>query len=112
MTELRGSEWIYIGNLSCATTESQIHEIFSRVGKITKLIMGLNKFTLQPCGFCFIRYASNSQALDAVALCNNLNIDERAVSVQLDFGFRAGRRFGRGNKGNYKYTHKHNIVHV
>ena len=109
---MRGSDWIYVGNLSSATTESQIHEIFSRVGKIAKLIMGLNKSTLQPCGFCFIRYTSSREALDAVVLCNNLSIDERTILVQLDFGFRASRRFARADKGNYKYKHRYNIVHV
>ena len=99
--ELRGSPWVYVGNLSFDTTESQIQEIFSRVGKIDQRIMGLNKYTQKPCGFCFIKFDSHLEALDAVSLCNNIEIDEKMIKVELDFGFRTDRRFGRGNTGKY-----------
>ncbi len=97
--EKRNSDWVYVGNLSFDTTESQIDEIFSRVGKITNRVMGLNKYTLEPCGFCFIKYHAHYEALDAVALLHNMEVDERVITVKLDAGYRTNRRYGRGETG-------------
>ena len=52
---LRTSTTVYIGNLSFYTTEEQIYEVFSRTGEIKKIIMGLDKNTMTPCGFCFVQ---------------------------------------------------------
>lgn len=51
---LRTSSTVYIGNVSFYTTEEQIYELFSRAGEIKKIIMGLDKNTKTPCGFCFV----------------------------------------------------------
>lgn len=48
------STTLYIGNLSFFTTEVQIYELFSRVGTVTRVIMGLDRFKKTPCGFCFV----------------------------------------------------------
>ncbi|THG20374.1 hypothetical protein TEA_007486 [Camellia sinensis var. sinensis] len=48
------STTIYIGNMSFYTTEEQVYELFSRAGEIKKIIMGLDKNTKTPCGFCFV----------------------------------------------------------
>lgn len=36
------------------TTEEQIYELFSRVGEIKRIIMGLDRNLKTPCGFCFV----------------------------------------------------------
>lgn len=51
---LRTSTTIYVGNLSFFTTEEQIYEVFSHVGEIKKIVMGLDKNNKTPCGFCFV----------------------------------------------------------
>lgn len=51
---LRASTTVYIGNVSFYTTEEQLYELFSRAGEIKKIIMGLDKNTKTPCGFCFV----------------------------------------------------------
>lgn len=45
---------LYVGNLSFYTSECQIHELFSTVGQIRRIIMGLDRFKKTPCGFCFV----------------------------------------------------------
>ena len=50
------SRTVYVGNLSFYTREEQIHALFSRVGRIVLITMGLDKNTLTPCGFCFVEY--------------------------------------------------------
>jgi nuclear cap-binding protein subunit 2 len=54
MIKLKSSSTLYIGNLSFYTTEIQIYELFSKCGDVNKVIMGLNKNTKTPCGFCFV----------------------------------------------------------
>ncbi|URE41235.1 Nuclear cap-binding protein subunit [Musa troglodytarum] len=51
---LQASTTVYIGNMSFYTTEEQVYELFSRAGEIKKIIMGLDKNTKTPCGFCFV----------------------------------------------------------
>ncbi len=48
------SRTIYVGNLAFTTTDAQIHALFSRCGTVERVIMGLNKITRMPCGFCFV----------------------------------------------------------
>lgn len=51
---LQASTTVYIGNMSFYTTEEQAYELFSRAGEIKKIIMGLDKNSKTPCGFCFV----------------------------------------------------------
>ena len=57
---LRNSTTVYVGNLSFFTTEEQIMELFSRVGDVRRIVMGLDKSRLTPCGFCFVVYYTRS----------------------------------------------------
>lgn len=41
------------------TTEEQIYELFSRVGDIKRIIMGLDRNQKTPCGFCFVEQVQN-----------------------------------------------------
>lgn len=34
--------------------EEQIYELFSRVGDVKRIIMGLDRNNKTPCGFCFV----------------------------------------------------------
>lgn len=51
---LANSTTLYVGNLSFYTKEEQLWELFSRIGEVKQIIMGLNKKTLEQCGFCFV----------------------------------------------------------
>lgn len=48
------SRVIYVGNLAFVTSDAQIHALFSRCGTVERVIMGINKITRTPCGFCFV----------------------------------------------------------
>ncbi|CAG8584403.1 14005_t:CDS:2, partial [Racocetra fulgida] len=71
--DLSNSTTLYVGNLSFYTTEEQIYELFSKVGEIKRIIMGLDKFQKTPY--------------------------ERIIRTDLDPGYREGRQFGRGRSG-------------
>uniref|UniRef100_A0A0C9QLC9 Nuclear cap-binding protein subunit 2 n=1 Tax=Wollemia nobilis TaxID=56998 RepID=A0A0C9QLC9_9CONI len=96
---LRISCTVYIGNLSFYTTEEQIYELFSRVGEIKKIIMGLDKNTKTPAGFCFVLYYSREDTEDAVKYISGTILDDRPIRVDFDWGFQEGRQWGRGRSG-------------
>lgn len=96
---LTTSKTIYVGNLSFFTTEQQIHEAFSVVGPVKRIIMGLNQHTKTPCGFCFVEYYSREQAAACLKFVSGTVCDDRIIRCDMDGGFRPGRQFGRGPSG-------------
>ena len=96
---IRKSNTLYIGNLSFYTTEEQLYEIFQKCGPVHKIIMGLDRFSKTPCGFCFVEYKSRQDTEDAMKYINGLKLDERVVRVDWDAGFVEGRQYGRGRSG-------------
>ncbi|XP_020277210.1 nuclear cap-binding protein subunit 2 [Asparagus officinalis] len=96
---LQTSTTVYIGNMSFYTTEEQVYELFSRAGEIKKIIMGLDKNTKTPCGFCFVLYYSREDTEDAVKYISGTILDDRPIRVDFDWGFEDGRQWGRGRSG-------------
>ncbi|XP_058095800.1 nuclear cap-binding protein subunit 2 isoform X2 [Magnolia sinica] len=96
---LLASTTVYIGNMSFYTTEEQVYELFSRAGEIKKIIMGLDKNTKTPCGFCFVIYYSRGDAEDSVKYISGTILDDRPIRVDFDWGFQEGRQWGRGRSG-------------
>ncbi|RKP32966.1 RNA-binding domain-containing protein [Metschnikowia bicuspidata] len=87
---------VYVGNLTHFTTEEQIHELFSKCGAIDRIIMGLDRNKLTPCGFCFVIYKSQEGSFNAVKYLKGTYLDGQGLEIDLDPGFREGRQFGRG----------------
>ncbi|KAJ3679546.1 hypothetical protein LUZ60_017557 [Juncus effusus] len=96
---LQASVTVYIGNMSFYTTEEQVYELFSRAGEIKKIVMGLDKTSKTPCGFCFVMYYSREDAEDAVKYISGTMLDERPIRADFDWGFEEGRQWGRGRSG-------------
>ena len=88
-----------LGNLSFFTTEAQILEIFSTVGSVKRVIMGLNHKTKTPCGFCFVEYYTLEAMRDCLKYISGTVCDGRIIRCDLDTGFKPGRQFGRGASG-------------
>ncbi|KAG5242197.1 nuclear cap-binding protein [Salix suchowensis] len=96
---LQTSTTVYIGNMSFYTTEEQVYELFTRAGEIKKIIMGLDKNSKTPCGFCFVLYYSREDTEDAVKFISGTILDDRPIRVDFDWGFQEGRQWGRGRSG-------------
>ncbi|KAF7304609.1 Nuclear cap-binding protein subunit 2 [Mycena kentingensis (nom. inval.)] len=102
---LAKSTTLYIGNLSFYTTEEQIYELFSKCtspedgGGIKRIIMGLDRNSRTPCGFCFVEYYTNAEALACMRYVSGTKLDERIIRCDLDLGYSEGRQFGRGKSG-------------
>ena len=97
--KLSKSTTLYVGNLSFYTYESQLAEFFSLCGEVVNINMGLNRESKQPCGFCFVEYATREEAALSIECLNSKIIDGRAIRVDWDPGFEEGRQFGRGKSG-------------
>ncbi|KAL2520182.1 Nuclear cap-binding protein subunit 2 [Forsythia ovata] len=96
---LQKSTTIYVGNMSFYTTEEQVYELFSRAGELKKIVMGLDKNTKTPCGFCFVMFYSREDAEDTVKYISGTILDDRPIRVDFDWGFQEGRQWGRGRSG-------------
>ncbi|KAH7914962.1 hypothetical protein BJ138DRAFT_1055733 [Hygrophoropsis aurantiaca] len=102
---LSKSTTLYIGNLSFYTTEEQIYELFTKCaspedgGGIKRIIMGLDRHTRTPCGFCFVEYYTHAEALASMKYVSGTKLDERIIRCDLDLGYKEGRQFGRGKSG-------------
>jgi nuclear cap-binding protein subunit 2 len=81
------------------TTEEQIYELFSKVGRVKRIVMGLDRFNKTPCGFCFVEFHTHDEAVNAVKYLNQTKLDDRLIRVDLDPGFEEGRQYGRGVSG-------------
>ncbi|KAI5868078.1 RNA-binding domain-containing protein [Durotheca rogersii] len=96
---LSNATTLYVGNLSFYTTEEQVYGLFSKCGEIKRLVMGLDRFTKTPCGFCFVEYYTHQDALDCMKYIGGTKLDERVIRTDLDPGFEEGRQYGRGKSG-------------
>ena len=96
---LKESTTVYVGNVSFYTTEDQIYEVFSKAGDVKRIIMGLDKNRMTPCGFCFVVYYTRKDTEDCVKYLNGTMLDDRPIRVDFDWGFVEGRQFGRGKSG-------------
>lgn len=93
------STTLYVGNLTAYTKEETLYRVFSMVGPIDRLILGLNKKYMIPCGFCFVIYFTREDAQRAVNLLNKTLLDGNVIRVDFDIGFSEGRQYGRGFQG-------------
>ncbi|OQR94716.1 leishmanolysin-like peptidase [Achlya hypogyna] len=96
---MKQSSTLYVGNLSFFTSETQIYELFSVVGPVRAVIMGLDRIKKTPCGFCFVEYFNKDHAQACANFISGTKLDQRVIRCELDGGFREGRQFGRGTTG-------------
>ncbi|GAA5844517.1 hypothetical protein JCM3775_005578 [Rhodotorula graminis] len=93
------SSTVYVGNLSFFTTEEQIYELFSKVGEIKRIIMGLDRNLKTPCGFCFVEFFLHEHAVASLRYVSGTKLDERIIRADLDPGYLENRQYGRGKSG-------------
>ena len=80
-------------------THTAALQVFSRAGDIKRIVMGLDKRNMTPCGFAFVVYYTRDDAEAAVKYISGTTMDDRPVRVDFDWGFKDGRQFGRGRSG-------------
>lgn len=85
--------------LKHSTTGDRCIQVFSKVGPIDRVHMGLNQQTRRPCGFAFVVYHSHKVAEAACSYISGTKVDNRYIRVDMDWGFLEGRQYGRGKSG-------------
>lgn len=74
---------LYIGNLSKLTTHSDLRYLFAQAGKVTEVILIMDKKSVEPKGFAFITMSAQSEADKAVNMFNGYSLFEHELTVNL-----------------------------
>jgi len=97
---------IFVGNLSNTITEDLLRERFEAIGPCKSLQIIKDKMTGQPKGFGFVEMENESDAQEAMAKLNGVELGGRKLTVnearpRQDRGDRGGRGggFGRPRSG-------------
>lgn len=72
---------IFVGNLAFSTTEDQLHQAFSELGRIIKVRMVTDLETGKPRGFAFIEFEDPQAALSAIRNMNDYELNGRRIRV-------------------------------
>lgn len=72
---------IFVGNLAFNTTEDQLHQAFSELGRIIKVRMVTDQDTGKPRGFAFIEFEDPQAALSAIRNMNDYELNGRRIRV-------------------------------
>jgi cold-inducible RNA-binding protein len=77
------SKRLYVGNLSYATTEMTLRDLFGQAGTVAEVKVMLDRETGRPRGFAFVEMSSETEASAAVAQFNSRELDGRELKVDL-----------------------------
>jgi cold-inducible RNA-binding protein len=72
---------IFVGNMSFATTESELRAAFESYGEIARVQVMTDRDTGRARGFAFVEMASDEDAIKAIAGLNGTELDGRALNV-------------------------------
>src|SRR5260221_13449155 len=71
---------LYVGNLSFATTELDLQDLFGQVGTVVDVKIIQDKFTGKSRGFGFVTMESSEQATEAIGKFNGYSLDNRQLT--------------------------------
>ncbi|KAL0481301.1 nuclear cap-binding protein subunit 2 [Acrasis kona] len=94
-TSLETSTTLYVGNLPTTVKEEQLHALFSSVGAIERIVLGVDRDTKEPCGFCFVEYITRQDAEDCIKYIHGTQMkhDTKPIYIDWDLGYTEGREF-------------------
>ena len=92
---------LYVGNLSYATTEATLSELFGAIGEVLSVNLITDRATGQSKGFAFVEMTEHAAALKAINQLNGQEVDERSIKVAEARPKRDDRRGGGGRRGRW-----------
>ena len=106
---------LYVGNLSYNVTEGDLERLFAQAGQVKEVALIMDRTTRQSKGFGFVEMASDAEALKAIEMFNNHELDGRNLTVNIarpreersgggGGGYRGGG--GGGSRGGGYGTHQ------
>jgi cold-inducible RNA-binding protein len=90
---------LYVGNLTYATTDDTLRQIFEAHGAVTSAQVIVDRETGRSKGFGFVEMGSDQEAQAAVAALNGQQVDGRALTVNEARPKTEGGGGGRGGYG-------------
>lgn len=72
---------VFVGNILHSTTERDLQEVFSRVGRVINVRIVTEKETGKPKGFAFIEYTDAASALSAIRNLDGVELHGRKLRV-------------------------------
>lgn len=94
---------LYVGNLPYSTGETELQELFGRVGNVESVRVMRDAATGRARGFAFVEMATDEEAQKAAAELNQFDMGGRPLTVneakpKPEGGFGGGGGYG-GNRG-------------
>jgi RNA recognition motif-containing protein len=74
---------IFVGNLSFATTEDGVREMFEKHGTVERVNLITDRDTGRSRGFGFVEMSDDAQADKAIAALNGADLDGRTLNVNV-----------------------------
>jgi len=96
------SNKLFVGNLSFNTTENDLQDAFAAHGTVTETNLMMDRTTNRPRGFAFVTMSSGEEAQKAIAAMNGVELDGRALTVNVARP-REERPAGGGGGGRREY---------
>lgn len=110
MEALVNSAKLYVGNLGYETSEASVRSLFETHGEVTSVNLITERGTGRPKGFGFVEMSTPEEAQKAKAALDGVNLDGRALKVDIakeqaprysrPGGYGGGYRPGPGRGGN------------
>jgi cold-inducible RNA-binding protein len=97
---------LFVGNLSFNTTENDLQDAFAAHGKVLEAILVMDRMTNRPRGFGFVTMGTDAEAQAALGALNGVDMDGRALTVNVakPREERTGGGGGNGGGGRREYS--------
>ena len=74
---------LYVGNLSYATREEELRELFAQAGTVTSVALIKDRDTGTSKGFAFVEMTTQAEAQTAINRFHNYQLGERPLTVNM-----------------------------
>ena len=98
---------LYVGNLSFATTDEQLAELFAQAGSVESARIITDRDTGRSKGFGFVEMSSDTEAASAIEKFNGFTADGRQLTVNEARPQAPRTQGGRGNFGGGGYRDRY-----
>lgn len=103
---------LFVGNLPYTVTDQQLSDIFSQYGELVDVKVIIDRMTGRSKGIAFVEFSSEDAASQAIEATNGMELDGRAMVVNVarpfqprersQGGFGGDRRGGSGGGGGFR----------
>ena len=74
---------LFVGNLSFQTTENDLTDAFAAHGTVTEANLMMDRATNRSRGFAFVTMSTDEEAQKAISAMNGVELDGRALTVNI-----------------------------